>query len=265
MQSTTRCLDFRVDDRVAWITLNRPERLNALNQALFEELHAVTTELAGRDDVGVAVITGAGRAFCSGVDFFSFMDEVDIDDPNAVRRYIQWVGLLVSNWVKLEIPTIAAVNGVAVGGGANLALMCDLVVMREDAVIAENYVRRGFMLDMGASWLLSRRVGLTRAMELALLGEKITAAEAERIGLVNRCVGVDEFDAVVAEMAGRLVNGPATAIGMIKTALRLAPLLELDAALELEAHGMSMAFATEDVREAFAAFRERRDAVFQGR
>ena len=252
-----------IRDGVAWVTLDGPQ-LNALDTEMFTALLDCANDLQRDRSARAAVITGAGRAFCSGQNLRTFTAEVDPKDPNDVRRYLRFVGRVVTAWMQLDIPTIAAVNGVAVGGGANLALMCDLVVMREDAVISEIYAQRGFVLDMGASWLLSRRVGMTRAMELALLGEKISAGEAERIGLVNRAVAVDEFDAVVRDLATRLAKSPTAGLAMIKSQLRHAPLMDLEAALEQEAYAMAMAFSTSDVDEAFKAFLEGRDPDFQG-
>jgi 2-(1,2-epoxy-1,2-dihydrophenyl)acetyl-CoA isomerase len=258
----TLTLDVR--DGVAWCTLDGPA-LNALDTTMFQALLDTAEGLRERNDVRVAVITGAGRAFCSGQNLKTFTEEVDVSNPNDVRRYLRFVGRVVMAWMQLDIPTIAAVNGLAVGGGANLALMCDLVVMREDAVISEIYAQRGFVLDMGASWLLTRRVGLTRAAELALLGETITADDAARIGLVNRAVPIDEFDGYVEDLAGRLAASPTAGLAMIKSQLRHAHLMDLEAALEQEAYAMSMAFATEDVAEAMAAFREGREPEFRGR
>lgn len=254
-----------VADRCARLTLNRPDRLNALDVGLFEELGACLDDLARREDVAVLVITGAGRAFCAGADLQSITEEIDCADPHAMRAYLRLVGEVVRKLVTIEKPTIAAVNGAAVGGGCNLALCCDLVLMREDAVIGEVYAQRGLVPDMGGTYFLPRLVGRARAFELAYFGDSLTAAQAAEIGLVNRCVPVDAFDAVVDEWAGRLATGAGRALGMIKTGLLASPLFDLDAALEWEAFGIAMAFATSDVKEALAAFREKRPPRYTGR
>jgi 2-(1,2-epoxy-1,2-dihydrophenyl)acetyl-CoA isomerase len=175
------------------------------------------------------------------------------------------VGSVVKRWVHLDRPTLAAVNGIAVGGGCNLALMCDLVLMREDATIGQTYVQRGLVMDMGGTYFLPRLVGRALANELGLLGDAIGAADAARIGLVNRCVPVDEWEQTVGEWAARLARGAGRAQRLIKTGLLASPLLDLDAMLEWEASAIAMIFQTEDLRESFTAFREKREPVFRGR
>ena len=179
-----------VADGLATVTLNRPEKLNALDVETYRILSSLADELAEREDVQAVVLTGAGRAFCAGADLTTFARRDRLRRrphgarPPALRRRV------VNKWVKLDKPTIAAVNGIAIGGGCNLALMCDLVLMREDATIGQTYVQRGLVMDMGGTYFLPRLVGRARANELALLGDAISAAEAAAIGLVNRCVPV---------------------------------------------------------------------------
>ena len=250
---------------VATVTLNRPEKLNALDLETYRILSSLADDLGEREDVRAVVLTGAGRAFCAGADLTTFADEIDFDDAHMVRDRLRFVGSVVEKWVGLDRPTIAAVNGIAIGGGCNLALMCDLVLMREDATIGQTYVRRGLVLDMGGTYFLPRLVGRALANELALLGDTISASEAARIGLVNRCVPAAEWDATVADWGTRLAGGAGRAQRMIKTGLRASPLLDLDAMLEWEASAIAMIFQTEDQRESFAAFREKRTPVFRGR
>jgi enoyl-CoA hydratase/carnithine racemase len=252
------------DEHCAWVTLNRPERLNALTLGMYRELDRCADELAADAEVRAIVLTGAGRAFSAGADLRAFPEEVDSADAHAVRDRMRMVGGVVRRWMNLSKPTIAAVNGVAVGGGCNLALMCDLVLMRADAEIGEVYAQRALALDMGGTWLLPRLVGRARAMELALLGDALGAAEAERIGLVNRCIPADRFEDEVRAVARRLAAGAPRALELIKTGLRLSPEMDLDTALEWEAHAIAMAFQTPDVHEAFTAFREKRSPRFGG-
>jgi 2-(1,2-epoxy-1,2-dihydrophenyl)acetyl-CoA isomerase len=254
-----------VTDGLATVTLNRPGKLNAIDHETYVILSGLADELAGRDDVRAIVLTGAGRAFCAGADLTAFAEEIDFDDPHMVRDRLRFVGGVVRKWVELDRPTIAAVNGLAIGGGCNLALMCDLVLMREDATIGETYAQRGLVLDMGGTYFLPRLVGRARANELALFGDAIGAAEAARIGLVNRCVPVAEWEATVHEWGTRLARGAGRAQRMIKTGLLASPLLDLDAMLEWEASAIAMIFQTDDLRESFAAFREKREPVFRGR
>lgn len=254
-----------VTDRLATVTLNRPDKLNPIDFATYEILESLSASLGARDDVGAVVLTGAGRAFSAGADLSEFADKMDFDDVHAVRERLQYVGSVVRKWVYLDRPTIAAVNGIALGGGANLALCCDMMLMREDAAIAQNYVQQGLVVDMGGSWFLPRLVGRARAAELALFGDRVSAADAVAIGLANRCVPVDEWEATVADWGRRLAAGAGRAQRMIKRGLLRSPEMDLDTMLDWEALSMPAIFQTEDVREAFAAFREKRAPRFTGR
>jgi 2-(1,2-epoxy-1,2-dihydrophenyl)acetyl-CoA isomerase len=247
-------LEVTRSERVAWVTLNRPDRLNALTGQMYLDLEGCTHELAEDTEVGAIVLTGSGRAFCAGADLHSYTDEVDVADPHSIRDRMRLIAGVVRGWVNLDKPTIAAVNGAAVGGGANLALMCDLVLMREDARIAQNYSRNGFVPDMGGTYFLPRLVGRARAMELVLMGDMVSAQEAERIGLANRCIPADRFEADVQAWAKRLADTAPRAIELILTGLRHSPLMDLDTALEWEAQAIAMALSTPEAREAFASF-----------
>jgi len=255
----------RVEDRCAWLTLNRPERLNALDAESFRALDACIDELAERDDVAVVVLTGAGRAFCAGADLRSITEEIDVGDPHAVRAYLRFAGSVVRKLVTLEKPTIAAVNGPALGGGCNLALACDLVLAHESAVLGQVYTQRALVPDMGGTYFLPRLVGRAKAFELAYFGDPVTAAEAAAIGLVNRCVPAGEFEQAVKDWAARLATGAGRALGLVKTGLIASPLFDLDSALEWEANAIALSFATDDLREALAAFREKRPPRYVGR
>jgi 2-(1,2-epoxy-1,2-dihydrophenyl)acetyl-CoA isomerase len=250
-EMTYTTLEVARADGAGWITLNRPDRLNALTGEMFLELERAAAELAADPEVGAIVLTGRGRAFCAGADLKSYTTEVDVEDPHSVRDRMRLIARLVRAWTGLDKPTVAAVNGVAVGGGANLALMCDLVLMREDATLAQNYAQKGLVPDMGATYFLPRLVGRARAAELALLGDFVTAAEAERIGLVNRCIPADRFDAEVREYARRLSATPPRALELILTGLRHSPAMDLDTTLEWEANAIAMILSTPEARAAF--------------
>ncbi len=258
-------LELARSERAAWITLNRPERLNALTGEMYLELERCAAELAADPEVRAIVLTGRGRAFSAGADLQSYTDEVDVTDPHSVRDRMRLIARVVKAWVALDKPTIAAVNGLAVGGGANLALMCDLVLMREDAKIGQNYAKIGLVPDMGGTYFLPRLVGRARAMELALLGDMISAAEAERIGLVNRCLPVEGFESEVREYVSRLASTSPRAVELILTGLRHSPLMDLDTTLEWEAHAIAMVVSTPEAREEFAAFKARRSQAGTGR
>jgi 2-(1,2-epoxy-1,2-dihydrophenyl)acetyl-CoA isomerase len=251
-------LELELRDGSGWIRLNRPDRLNALTGEMYLELERCAAELQADPSVKAIVVTGKGRAFSAGADLQSYSGEVDMTDPHSIRDRMRLIGRVVRAWTNLDKPTIAAVNGVAVGGGANLALMCDLVLMREDARISQNYAKIGVVPDMGGTYFLPRLVGRARAMELALLGDMISAAEAERIGMVNRCIPVDRFDEEVREYAKRVSSVSPRVSELILTGLRHAPVMDLDTTLEWEANAIALAVSTREARDAFAAFKNQK-------
>jgi enoyl-CoA hydratase/carnithine racemase len=248
------------DGGIVTVTLNRPEKKNAANDRMWDELHAVFTEVAESADDRVLVITGAGDAFCSGADLSS----PDRTERNGLAR-MRHIGATALALHRLPKPTIAKVNGVAAGAGCNLALGCDLIVASDTARFSEIFARRGLSLDFGGSWLLPRLVGMHKAKELALLAEVIGAAEAERLGLVNRVVPAAELDAFVDDWATRLAAGPPMALSMSKTMLNNSFMVSMDQALEDEARSQSVNFGTQDFAEAIRAFLDKRDPDFQGR
>lgn len=258
-------LIVEIKDNKARVTLNRPDRYNAMNLKMFEELDDFCDRLRDDDGVRVVVITGKGQAFCSGADLNDLSDVFNINDPTDVRRLLRRFGQVILKWHCLEKPVIAAINGAAVGGGLNLALMCDLIIAREDAVISQIYAQRSLPLDLGGTYFLPRRVGMARAKELALFGDPIPAAEAEKIGLINRCVPAEKFEIIVEEWADRLAKGATKAIGMAKTGLNQSLGMDLGTMLEYEAYSIATVFQTRDFREAVTAFREKRKPVFTGK
>jgi enoyl-CoA hydratase/carnithine racemase len=250
------------DGGVVTVTLNRPEKKNAANGTMWGELLAVFDEVADRQDDRVLVITGAGDAFCSGADL---SDAGRAGDDTHQLQRMRRIGDAALRLHRLPKPTIAKVNGVAVGAGCNLALGCDLVVASDRARFSEIFARRGLSIDFGGSWLLPRLVGLHKAKELALLAEIVGADEAERIGIVNRVVPHDDLDAFVDDWARRLAAGPPLALSMTKTMLNSAMAVSMEQALEDEARCQSVNSASADTAEAMAAFLQKRDPSFQGR
>jgi 2-(1,2-epoxy-1,2-dihydrophenyl)acetyl-CoA isomerase len=246
-------------DGVVTLTLNRPEKKNAANERMWDELLAVFSEVANSDADRVLVITGAGDAFCSGADL-SAMETVTRNGLTRMRH----VGAVALALHRIAKPTIAKVNGVAVGAGCNLALGCDLVVASDRARFSEIFARRGLSVDFGGSWLLPRLVGLARAKELAFFAEVLSADEAAAMGLVNRVVPAGELDGFVDEWARRLAAGPPLALSMTKTMLNNSFMASMDQALEDEARSQNVNFGTADFREAITAFLEKRDPKFQG-
>jgi len=248
-------------DGIVTLTLNRPERKNAVSGQMWTELLVVFREVAGNGDDRVVVITGAEGDFCSGAD-------VSGDDlrsrPHHLgeMRHVNDVALAL---YRLPQPTIAKVRGVAVGAGLNMALLCDLVVADSTARFSEIFARRGLSIDFGGSWALPRRIGLHRAKELALLAEIIDAAAAERLGLVNRVVPDGELDSFVDDWARRLVAGPPIALAQTKRLLNVGVGSTLEQALDEEGAAQAINLVTADVSEAMRAFREKRQPRFEGR
>jgi 2-(1,2-epoxy-1,2-dihydrophenyl)acetyl-CoA isomerase len=246
---------------IVTVTLNRPEKKNAANATMWDELRETFAEIAVTAADRVVVITGAGDAFCSGADLSA---NVTTSDENGMTR-MRRIGGTALALHRLAKPTIAKVNGVAAGAGCNLALGCDLVVAADTARFSEIFARRGMSLDFGGSWLLPRLVGLHKAKELALFAEVIGAAEAERLGIVNRVVPAGELDEVVDDWAAKLLALPPTALSLTKTMLNNSLAVSMDQALEDEARSQNVNFGTADFREAIAAFLEKRTPTFQGR
>lgn len=252
-------LQIERHDGIVTVTLNRPEKKNAANQAMWGELGTAFREIADRDDDRVVVITGAGGEFCSGADLTGGGRS---RHQLAAMRFVNEAALALH---RLPQPTIAKVRGVAVGAGCNLALGCDLVVAGETARFSEIFARRGLSLDFGGSWLLPRRIGLHRAKELALFADIIDAAHAERIGLVNRVLPDAELDAFVDGWARRLAAGPPIALAMTKRLLDNSFDATFEQALDDEARAQTVNFSTADTAEAMMAFVEKRDPRFEGR
>ena len=244
---------------IVTITLDRPAKKNAINSVMWDELLATFREIAGSSTDRVVVITGASGEFCSGADLTGGGEQ---RHQLAAMRHVGDVALALH---RLPQPTVAKVRGVAVGAGCNLALGCDLVVAGDTARFSQIFARRGLSVDFGGSWLLPRRIGLHRAKELAFLADIISAAEAERIGLVNRVVADGELDAFVADWAARLAGGPPIAIAMTKRLLDNAMTVTFEEALDDEGMAQTVNFGTADTMEAMRAFVEKRPPSFQGR
>jgi 2-(1,2-epoxy-1,2-dihydrophenyl)acetyl-CoA isomerase len=250
----------RTPNGVVTLTMNRPEKKNAMNATMFNELLQAFREINDSTADRVLVITGAGDAFCSGAD----LGDRGSDTRHPLAR-LHSVSNIVLELHRIPKPVIAKVNGVAVGAGMNLALGCDLIVASEAARFSEIFVRRGLSIDFGGSWLLPRLIGLHRAKELALLGDIIAAKEAAELGLVNRVVPAGQLDAFVADWADRLAAGPPLALAMTKRLLTNSFSVSMDEALEAEGLSQVVNSGSEDTPEAIRAFLEKREPKFKGR
>jgi 2-(1,2-epoxy-1,2-dihydrophenyl)acetyl-CoA isomerase len=242
---------------VRTLTLNRPDRKNAINAQLWEELADALRAAARDTELRALVITGAGGAFCSGADIGT---GEQIHPRHKLRRLTD-VALALH---ELSVPTIAKVTGVAVGAGWNLALGCDFVVATPESRFCQIFSKRGLSVDLGGSWLLPKLVGLQQAKRLVLLADMIDADEARSLGLVTWVEPADEIDAFVAQLAGRLAAGPPVALAQSKALLNDGANATLRDALANEARAQAGNFATADSTEAYAAFAEKRDATFTG-
>ena len=255
--------DLLVDraDGVVTLTLNRPDKMNAITRAMWGGLREVFDEVAARAEDRVLVITGAGRGFCGGADL------VDAGMPRSSGHrleHMRGVGRSAAALRAITKPTVAKVNGVAAGAGLNLALGCDLVIASDAARFSEIFVQRGLSIDYGGSWLLPRLIGMHKAKELALLAEVISAAEAERLGIVNRVVPAAELDGAVDEIVQRLLRMAPVALSQTKRLLDSAFSHSFDEAVEAEAMAQVVNLGTADVNEAVRAFMEKRDPQFSG-
>lgn len=254
---------WSVEGQVATITFNRPEKKNAISAVMFEELPAALRRAAEDDDVRCVVLTGAGGAFCSGADLSDPKNMAG--SPVEFKDRMGRIHALVVSFIDCPKPTIAKVTGVAAGAGCNLALGCDLIVASTEASFAELFVKRGLVVDFGGTWTLSRVLPLHKAKELAFLGETISAEQADGLGLLNRLCRPEEVDAVVKDLAERLAGMPPRSLRMIKENLNRAYERSLAENLEAESIAQTMAFASEDTREAVTAWVEKREPRFTGR
>jgi 2-(1,2-epoxy-1,2-dihydrophenyl)acetyl-CoA isomerase len=259
-----QAIQFALEGQVAWITLNRPEARNAINDEMRDELFAVLADARVNPDVRAVVLTGAGKGFCTGADISRRGDGPS--GPGAAREIMkQRSQRLIRTLWELEKPVLAAVNGVAAGLGAHLAFACDLIVAAAEARFIEVFVRRGLMLDAGGAYLLPRLIGLAKAKELVFFGEDLSAEEARGIGLVNRVVPGDGLHAAAKEWAEKLAAGPTFAIGMSKRLLNRSLESDLETSLEEEGLAVSLVTQSEDTKEGMLAFAEKRKPQFQGR
>ena len=251
-----------VADGIGTVTLNRPDKLNSFFGAMRDEIGTALEEVAGRDDVRVVVVTGWGRAFCTGADvgyMADLLERGEFDEANALvtagRRVI---GAVTS----MPKPVIGSLNGPAAGGGANLALACDLRIASDRASIGQTFNRIGLHPDWGGTWLLPRLVGRARAAELFFFGDMIDADEAERLGLVSRVVPHDELELATREWATRLAGKPPLALALAKQALQRSYGSTLDEMLDYEAEAQDRCFRSADALEGTRAFVEKRTPRF---
>ncbi|GAB3194382.1 2-(1,2-epoxy-1,2-dihydrophenyl)acetyl-CoA isomerase [Pontibacter aydingkolensis] len=258
---TYECLLYEVQEGVATITLNRPDVFNAFNDQQSYDLQDALKQVARDEQVRVVVLTGAGKAFCSGQDLKAIASASKRDLSESLEKRYNPIIRAMRNLPK---PIICKLNGVAAGAGCSLALACDLVVASTAASMIEVFVNVGLVLDSGSSFFLPRVVGSLKAFELSTLGSKVTAEEALQLGMVNKVVAPEELDAAVAELAARYAAGPTKAIGLMKKMLNKSFSSTLDEMLDYEAHCQKIAGNSDDYKEGVTAFNEKRRPQFKG-
>ncbi len=253
------------DGGVLTITMNRPEVLNAFNDSLIEELYEAMAAAAEDETVRCVVLTGAGRAFGAGQDLRTFATIHPSGEPAKVSEHLGKYHRILYTIRNMPKPVIAAIRGVAAGISCNIALACDLRIAADDARFIEAFARIGLVPDGGGGYFLPRLVGLGKALELSMLADEVSGAEAERIGLVNKCVPQEEFETATMALAQRLAKGPTRAYALIKELMNKSLESDLETSLHLEGELQDVALTTEDHREGVAAFLQKRRAEYTGR
>jgi 2-(1,2-epoxy-1,2-dihydrophenyl)acetyl-CoA isomerase len=262
---TYKCLLYGFKDGIATLTLNRPERLNALGDTLREDLYDALTRAATDTGVRVLVITGAGRGFCSGGDVKAMSERNEAGQALFANERISplrdRIILAMRDCAK---PVIAAINGAAAGAGMNLALACDLRIASTAAKFSQAFVKRGLAPDWGGTWFLPRITGAAKACELIFTGETIAADEALRLGIVNAVVAPEALMNEADRLARKIADGPPVAIQLAKRAIYHNQDVDLRAGLEFETFAQGLCRETEDAKEGVRAFVEKRAPVFRG-
>jgi 2-(1,2-epoxy-1,2-dihydrophenyl)acetyl-CoA isomerase len=265
MRTDFQHLLIQQDGSVLTITMNRPDVLNAFNDAMLVELTEAVESVAQDESVRCVVLTGAGRAFGSGQDLRNLTERRSSDELLKVSEHLQRYHRVVLAIRNMPKPVIAAVQGVAAGISCNIALACDLRVAADNARFIEAFARIGLVPDGGGAFFLTRLVGTGKAMEMAMLADEVSGPEAERIGLVNKCVPLAEFEEATKALAQRLAKGPTTAYGLIKKLVYTSAQVDLEASLQLEGELQDIAFETQDHRNAVQAFLQKRVPEYTGR
>ncbi|MBN8199958.1 MULTISPECIES: enoyl-CoA hydratase-related protein [Bacillaceae] len=251
---------YEVANGVAWISLNRPDKLNAFTEQLNKEVQQSIKQASRDKEVRCLVITGEGRAFCSGQDLQGVNE--DMDHGEVLRRFYN---PMIMELHKCKKPVIAAVNGVAAGAGMSLALACDFRLLSDKASFLEAFIHVGLVPDAGNLYFLPKLIGHAKAMELAVLGEKVNAQEAKELGLATRVIPMEKWKDEITAFAERLAGMPTAAIAIIKKNLKASWESTLEECLERDAQGQRLAGLTLDHKEGVAAFMQKRKPVFQGK
>ena len=249
---------------IATLTLNRPDRLNAFTTAMIAGLMAAIEDARDDSEIRTIVITGAGRGFCSGLDLAAQASGQGLGSGLAGRMVRIGGPNLATLILSLDKPTIASINGPAIGWGFELALLCDIRIASDKAVLGDMHVKRGLVPDNGGHWLLPRLIGWAKASEIVFLGGRMEASEAERIGLVNTVVVHEELERTTSEWATKIASNAPLAVQMAKQQMRLGLSSDFESNLEFSVLAQRQLFQTDDCREGVRSFVEKRDPVFKG-
>jgi 2-(1,2-epoxy-1,2-dihydrophenyl)acetyl-CoA isomerase len=255
---------MKKENGVAWITINRPDVLNACDIDTLENLQNAFKDAERDNSVRCVVLTGSGRAFCAGADLQSLRNRGVGADISLMEDLKEGFNPIVSKMRSIDKPVVAMINGVAAGAGMGLALAADLKIMADGAKFVEAFAKIGLVPDSGATFFMPRLLGISKAMELAFTGDGIDAKEAERLGAVNKIVPLDQLEKETRTLAEKLAKGP-KGMGLAKRAINRALQVDLETALEYEAYMQEIAGSTEDFKEGLRAFDEKRSPRFQGK
>ncbi|MDF1697162.1 MAG: enoyl-CoA hydratase-related protein [Saprospiraceae bacterium] len=252
---------FKKEGSIAYITLNRPEKYNSVNQALAFEIQSAFDDCAADKNIRAIVLSGTGKAFCAGQDLGEIVDPNGPPLNDIVSKHYNPIVMQIRD---IEVPVIAAVNGVAAGAGANIALACDVVIAKESASFLQAFSKIGLIPDSGGTYTLPRLIGQARASALMMLGEKVPAKEAMEMGMIYKAVNDEEYDAYVDKIANKLANMPTKGLAYTKKLLNLSAKNNMEEQLAMEHEYQSIAGATADYKEGVNAFLEKRKPVFKG-
>jgi 2-(1,2-epoxy-1,2-dihydrophenyl)acetyl-CoA isomerase len=255
---------FEIREGVARLKLNRPEKLNSFNVQMHEEVQLALKQVQENANTRVLVLTGAGRGFCAGQDLADRVAVPELGAPDLGLSIGKYYSPLVRTLTALPLPVVAAVNGVAAGAGANLALACDLVIATKSASFIQSFAKLGLVPDTGGTYSLPRLIGTARALGLVLLGEKLSAEQAANWGLIWRCVEDANFQATVETLVQHLATAPTKGLAYAKRAIRMSAQNSLDAQLDVERDFNRELGRSKDFQEGVSAFLEKRPAKFTG-
>jgi 2-(1,2-epoxy-1,2-dihydrophenyl)acetyl-CoA isomerase len=255
-------INYEINQGIATITLNRPDKFNSFNRQMADAFNAALQEASSDENIRCVIITGEGKAFCAGQDL---QEAIDPNGPGLKKIIEEGYNPSILRITEMPKPVIAAVNGVAAGAGANIALACDFVLAKQSATFIQAFSKIGLIPDSGGTYFLPRLIGYQRALAQMMLGDKVTADEAMQMGMIYQSIADDQFSNAVDTLASQLSNMPTKALALTKFALQKSMQSDLPTQLENELQGQLEAGSSQDHKEGVQAFLEKRKPVFQGK